>query len=77
MQKSKPSGASHTLKIDPLHMSASEINSACTAWQSGGTLSLGLWLSKYKPHFSVKDYGDLVQLARDELNDTTDYSKEA
>jgi hypothetical protein len=44
--------------------------------QSGGTLSLGLWLSKHKAHFTAADYAELVGLVRTELNDTTDYSKE-
>lgn len=64
-------------KIDPLHMTDAEIASACHAWDSGGSLSLGLWLSRYKPHFSVNDYADLVQLVRDELGDSTDYSQES
>ena len=52
------------------------LREACEAWDHGGTLSLGLWLSRYKPRFSVADYGALVQLVRDELGDDTDYSKE-
>lgn len=53
-----------------------QLAAACVAWQSGGTLSLGLWLSKHKPHFSVQDYAELVGLVRVESDDTTDYSKE-
>ena len=63
-------------KIDPLHVSEVAIREACEAWQHGGTLSLGLWLSKYKPRFTVADYSALVKLVRAELDDDTDYSKE-
>lgn len=63
-------------KIDKFSLSETAITEACHAWQSGGTMGLSLWLSRYKPHFSVKDYSDLIELVRDETNDTTDYSKE-
>lgn len=62
---------SKDLKLNPHQLAA-----ACEAWQSGGTLGLGLWLSKHKPHFTVADYGELVEMVRAELNDATDYSKE-
>jgi hypothetical protein len=61
---------------DELKLLKRDLHAACNAWQSGGTLGLGLWLSKHKPHFTVADYGDLVELVRAELNDQTDYSKE-
>jgi len=57
-------------------MTPRQVDAACDAWQSGGTLGLGLWLSKHKPRFSVHDYGELVAMVRAELNDNTDYSKE-
>jgi len=53
-----------------------ELREACHAWQSGGTLGLGLWLSKHKPRFTVHDYGDLVAMVRVELRDDTDYAQE-
>ncbi len=62
--------------IDALYMRDADIQSACHAWEMGGCLALSLWLGRYKPHFSVKDYGALVQLVREELNDDTDYGKE-
>ncbi len=51
-----------------------QLREACAAWTSGGTLGLGLWLSKHKAHFTVNDYGDLVAMVRVELRDDTDYS---
>lgn len=65
------------MTIDPLHMTDAEITAACHAWESGGCLGLGLWLSRFKKHHSVGDYAALVQLVRDELGDDTDYSQEA
>lgn len=53
-----------------------DLRAACEAWQSGGTLGLGRWIARYKPHFSVFDYAALVELVRSELDDTQDYSKE-
>jgi hypothetical protein len=44
------------------------------AWTNGGTLALGLLLTKIRPHFSVQDYGEAVRIAREETGDTTDYS---
>lgn len=46
------------------------------AWRDGGTLSLGLLLTKIRPRFTVADYGVAVRVAREELGDTTDYSQE-
>lgn len=46
------------------------------AWQSGGTLALGLALMKMRPRFGVADYAEAVRVAREETNDTTDYSQE-
>lgn len=63
--------------IDKYSLSETAIREACEAWQHGGTLSLGLWLSKYKPRYTVQDYGALVRLVRAELDDDTDYSQEA
>lgn len=60
-----------------LTISRRQLHDACAAWQSGGTLGLGLWLSKHKAHFSTRDYAELVGLVRTELNDWTDYSEEA
>lgn len=51
-----------------------QLRDACQAWQSGGTLGLGLWISKFKAHFTVADYGELIALVRAELGDDTDYS---
>lgn len=51
-----------------------QLREACAAWTSGGTLGLGLWLSKHTPHFTVHDYGELVAMVRVELHDDTDYS---
>jgi hypothetical protein len=45
------------------------------AWANGGTLALGLLLTKIRPHFSVQDYGEAVRIAREETGDTTDYSE--
>ena len=59
-----------------LQITSSQLCAASEAWRSGGTLSLGLWLSKHKPYFTVADYAELVELVRAETNDTTDYSKE-
>lgn len=53
-----------------------QLREAARAWESGGTLSLGRWLSKHKPHFSTGDYGELVLLVRAELGDDKDYSEE-
>jgi hypothetical protein len=64
------------MATDELKVSKRQLKEACHAWESGGTLALGLWLSKHKPHFTVRDYGDLVELVRVELNDTVDYSQE-
>lgn len=46
------------------------------AWQVGGSLSLGLLLSKVRSHFAASDYAEAVRVAREELNDQTDYSKD-
>ena len=54
-----------------------QLRAACHAWASGGTLGLGLWLSKHKPHFTTHDYGELVAMVRAELSDTTDYAQES
>ncbi len=51
-----------------------QLQAACVAWQSGGTLGLGLWLSKHKLHFTAADYCELVVMVRAELGDATDYS---
>ena len=59
-----------------LALSETAIREACEAWDHGGSLSLGLWLSRYKPRFNVADYGALVALVRAEMDDDTDYSKE-
>lgn len=59
-----------------LQLTGNQLRAASAAWQSGGTLGIGLWLSKHKPHFTVADYAELVGLVRAELHDTTDYSKE-
>lgn len=57
-----------------LTIGRAQLRAACAAWQSGGTLSLGRWIARYTPHFTVADYGELVALVRAELNDDTDYS---
>lgn len=57
------------------NLSEAALAEACHAWQTGGTLALSLWLSRYKPRFTTADYGALVRLVRAELGDTTDYSK--
>jgi hypothetical protein len=62
---------------DDLKVSRRQLREACAAWQSGGTLGLGLWLSKHKAHFTTHDYSELVGLVRVELGDQTDYSQEA
>lgn len=62
--------------MNDLKLSPAALREACHAWQIGGTLALGLWLARYKPHFTVADYGALVRLVRAELDDDTDYSKE-
>lgn len=64
-----------TATISPLVMTDEQIQAAAAAWQSGGTLMLGLWLARFKKHFTVADYGALVELVRAELNDDTDYSQ--
>jgi hypothetical protein len=60
-----------------IDLSKRQLREACAAWQSGGTLGLGLWLSKHTPRFTVAQYGDLVAMVRVELNDSRDYSQEA
>jgi len=62
--------------VNKLYIPPQALYDAGQAWKMGGTLGLGLWLSKYWPHFSVKDYGDLIRMVRLDLNDNTDYSKE-
>jgi hypothetical protein len=62
--------------INKFTLSETAIAEACHAWEIGGSLALGLWLSKYKPRFSVADYAALVRLVRLELDDQTDYSQE-
>jgi hypothetical protein len=62
------------MATDELKVSKRQLRDACHAWDSGGTLALGLWLSKHKPHFTVRDYSDLIELVRTELNDAVDYS---
>lgn len=47
------------------------------AWESGGTLALGLALSKVRPRFTVSDYAEAVRVAREDTGDTTDYSDDA
>lgn len=59
-----------------LTLSSTALQEACHAWEVGGTLALSLWLSRYKPRFSVQDYSELIRQVRAELGDTTDYSKE-
>lgn len=61
---------------DSLTIGRRQLREACAAWQSGGTLGLGLWLSKHKPRFGVNDYAELVAMVRAETGDDTDYSKE-
>lgn len=46
------------------------------AWDTGGSLILGLTLSRIRPHFTVADYAAAVAAAREELGDETDYSLE-
>ena len=65
-----------TNTIDKYNVSEVAIREACEAWDHGGSLSLGLWLSRYKPRFNVADYGALVRLVRAEMGDDTDYSRE-
>jgi len=62
-----------------LKISQRQLHAACDVWgrtptTGGGTLGLGLWLSKHKPHFTVADYAELVAMVRAELGDDTDYS---
>jgi hypothetical protein len=64
------------MMADSLTIGKRQLRAACDAWQSGGTLALGLWLSRHKAHFTVKDYSELVEMVRAETGDTTDYSKE-
>ncbi len=61
--------------INKYTISETAITEACHAWQIGGSLALGLWLSKFKPKFNTQDYAAIVGLVRVELSDTTDYSK--
>lgn len=65
-----------TLCAMDISLTPRHLREACAAWRDGGTLALGAWLARYKPRFSTKDYSDLVQLVREELQDYTDYSKE-
>ena len=59
-----------------MDLSRAALREACHAWQVGGTLMLGLWLARYKPKFSVKDYSELVEMVRVALDDHKDYSQE-
>lgn len=61
---------------DGLTIGKRQLAEACKAWQVGGCLGLGLWLSRHKEYHTVADYGDLVAMVRAELNDDTDYSQE-
>ncbi len=61
---------------DTLIIGKRQLREACAAWQSGGTMALGLGLSKHKPRFGTNDYADLVEMVRAELKDERDYSKE-
>ena len=58
-----------------LQLSRRALQEACEAWERGGTMSLGLWLSRFKPRFNAAEYGDLVAMVRAELDDDIDYSK--
>ena len=62
-----------------LKISRRQLAAACDAWgrtpdTGGGTLGLGLWLSKHKPRFTVADYAELLAIVRAETGDDTDYS---
>lgn len=61
--------------VSGLAVSKRQLRAACAAWESGGCLGLGLWLSRHKEYHTVADYGDLVAMVRAELGDETDYSK--
>lgn len=58
-----------------LKLNSRQLHAACDAWLSGGSLGLGLWLSRHKPHFVARDYAELIARVRAELNDDTDYSQ--
>lgn len=52
-----------------------QLHAACDTWLSGGSLGLGLWLSRHKPHFVARDYAELIARVRAELKDDTNYSQ--
>lgn len=53
---------------------AAERRLLAIAWRDGGCQILGLQLGKLRSHFTVKQYGEAVRAAREELGDATDYS---
>jgi hypothetical protein len=62
-----------------LKLSLFDLRAACRAWNVSGSAGLGLWFGRYQERhgrkgFTVAEYGALVVLVREKLNDTTDYS---
>lgn len=65
--------------VNSLTLSRRQLHAACDAWgrtptTGGGTLGLGLWLSRHKDYHTVADYADLLAMVRAEMGDETDYS---
>jgi hypothetical protein len=52
------------------------LSAACDAWETGGSLLLGLWAARRLEHWTVRSYGALVDQVRATLGDATDYSRE-
>jgi hypothetical protein len=61
----------------PLHITPGQLRTAAQAWESGGCIALGHWAARAElPQYGPLVYGELVELVRTKLNDTTDYSQE-
>jgi hypothetical protein len=61
----------------PLHLTPGQLRTACAAWESGGCIGLGHWAARADlPQYGPLVYGELIDLVRTELNDTTDYQRQ-
>jgi hypothetical protein len=62
----------------PLHLTRGQLRTACAAWESGGCIGLGHWAARAGLRdYGATVYGELVDLVRVKLDDTTDYSQVA
>lgn len=62
------------MKAPTFKLKPAQLDAACEAWEHGGCQTLGHWLMQSK--LGRDHYGELVQLVRAKLGDTTDYSQE-